>query len=260
MIPKVIHYCWFSEEKKPRLIRKCMKSWKRVMPEYEIRCWDGKALRQLIADGTAPAFVSEALAARKWAFAADWLRLYILYTCGGIYLDSDILVYKSFDKFLTHAFFTGTEKFDEGRGYEVEAGIMGAQPGLPMLKKAVDYFNDKQLLDASGHLAVPTLPVILADIYAELGYVREYKDQIFSTADGEYAFYAEHTFINNIDLRIRRDKGYCARHCNALSWNMQTSALLKTRRFILLNMPGVFWSLQRLRSYVRKDYRWKNKE
>ena len=227
------------------------------MPDYEIKCWDGDALQQLIDEGKTPTFVADALSAHKWAFASDWLRLYVMYNYGGIYLDSDILVYKSFDRFLQHSFFSGTKKCDEGRSYEVEGAIIGAVPGLSMFLKIMDYYKDKHLLDASGNLAVPTIPVVLMDFFSELGYVPVPKNQFMTTAEGEFAFYAEHVFINNIDLRINGDKGYYARHCNTLGWSMNPSMLLRIRRSLLIHTPSLFWSLQRLRSFARKDYRQK---
>ena len=254
MIPKVIHYCWFSTDRKPRLIRKCISSWKRVMPDYEIKCWDGQALQQLIDEGKTPAIVSEALAARKWAFAADWLRLYILYNYGGIYLDSDILVYKSFDGFLKHSFFSGTDKLNE-KTYEIEAAILGAVPGLPTVRKALAYYDDKHLFDDSGRLAIATAPTVLVDVFSEFGYVREYKDQFFKTDEGDFAFYAVNAFVNNMDLRIKGDKGYYARHCNTVSWCMHATALMKVRSFLLLHFPSVLWGMQRIRAFVNKNYR-----
>lgn len=247
MIPKVIHYCWFSTDKKPRLIRKCIASWKRVMPDYEIKCWDGQALQQLIDEGKTPAIVSEALASRKWAFAADWLRLYILYHVGGIYLDSDVLVYQPFDRFLHHSCFSGTDKYNDSI-YEIEAGIMGAVPGLPLIRKALLYYDDKHFLDDSGNLAILTVPNILVDTFSEIGYVREPKDQFLISDDDDYAFYANHAFINNMDLRIKGDKGYVARHCNMVSWCIHSSLLMRTRTAMIIHCPLLFWNLQKIRN------------
>lgn len=224
------------------------------MPDYEIKCWDGQSLQQLIDEGKTPAVVSEALAAHKWAFAADWLRLYILYTYGGIYLDSDILVYKSFDRFLQNSFFSGTDKLND-KVFEIEAGIIGSVPGLPTVNKALTYYNDKHLFGNSGELAIATAPVVLVDVFSKFGYVRECKDQFFKTTEGEFAFYAIHTFVNNMDLRIKGDKGYYARHCNTVSWCMHATTIMKVRSFMLLNFPSVFWSMQRFRSFVNKNYR-----
>lgn len=221
------------------------------MPDYEIKCWDGQALQQLINEGKSPTVVSEALASHKWAFAADWLRLYILYNVGGIYLDSDVLVYQSFDRFLHHSFFSGTDKFSTSV-YEIEAGIMGAVPGLQLIRKALMYYDDKHLLDNSGNLEILTIPNILVDIFSEIGYVREPKDQFLVSDDGDFAFYANHTFVNNNDLRIKRDKGYVARHCNTVSWCVYSSSLMRTRTFLLIHFPLLFWYLQKIRRIRRE--------
>lgn len=94
MIPKVIHFCWLSNEPYPDLIKKCIESWKEKLPDYAIKKWDTTNF-----DVTSVPFVKEAYECKKWAFAADYIRLHALYTEGGIYLDSDVRVLKSFDVF-----------------------------------------------------------------------------------------------------------------------------------------------------------------
>src|SRR5580704_2025815 len=104
MIPKKIHYCWLSGDAPPVKIRDCMDSWRKIMPDYELVCWDAKKF-----DIQSNMFVADACRARKWAFAADYIRLHALYTEGGIYLDSDVIVKKRFDPMLHHDFFTAME-------------------------------------------------------------------------------------------------------------------------------------------------------
>ena len=88
----------------PSEINECINSWKEVLPDYEIICWDeGKF------DIKSVPFVNEAYAEKKWAFAADYIRVYALFNEGGIYLDSDVLVKKSFDAFLNNKLFTAVE-------------------------------------------------------------------------------------------------------------------------------------------------------
>ena len=89
MIPKIIHYCWLSGEPFPKKIKKCIDSWKKKLPNYEIRCWNMDNF-----DIHSVRFVEEACSVKKWAFAADYIRLYALYTEGGIYLDCDVFVKK----------------------------------------------------------------------------------------------------------------------------------------------------------------------
>jgi mannosyltransferase OCH1-like enzyme len=99
MIPKKIHYCWLSGEKMPEDAISCMKSWQKMMPEYELVLWDTNRF-----DVNSVPFVAEAVSVKKWAFAADYIRLYALYTEGGIYLDTDVFVRKSFTNLLDCGF------------------------------------------------------------------------------------------------------------------------------------------------------------
>lgn len=105
MIPKVIHFCWLSGDPYPAKIKKCMKTWKKVMPDYEWKLWNLENFDL----NSAPAYVKEAVKARKWAFAADYIRMYALYTEGGFYLDSDVKVLKRFDEFRSYNFISSIE-------------------------------------------------------------------------------------------------------------------------------------------------------
>jgi mannosyltransferase OCH1-like enzyme len=92
MIPKKLHYCWFSGEPFPEDIQRCIDSWQKFLPDFEWVKWDReKALATKIP------WVSEAIQQKRWAFAADAVRLYALYTEGGLYLDTDVEVLKPFD-------------------------------------------------------------------------------------------------------------------------------------------------------------------
>ncbi|MDR1324003.1 MAG: polysaccharide biosynthesis protein [Candidatus Margulisbacteria bacterium] len=104
MIPKKIHYCWLSGEPLPKDILRCMQTWRDKMPDYEWVLWDKNRF-----DINSVDFVREACAAKKWAFAADYIRAYALYTEGGIYLDTDVIVKKSFDEFLQYDFFSAVD-------------------------------------------------------------------------------------------------------------------------------------------------------
>ena len=101
LIPKVIHFCWLSNDPYPLKIRRCMDTWKKVMPDYEVKLWNTDNF-----DIDSVPYVRQAFEARKWAFAADYIRMYALYTEGGIYLDSDVKILKRFDDFLHYSFFS----------------------------------------------------------------------------------------------------------------------------------------------------------
>ncbi|MDD6111608.1 MAG: glycosyltransferase, partial [Prevotellaceae bacterium] len=146
MIPKRIHYCWLSDEPFPRKIRKCMDTWRKTHPDYEIVRWSTENF-----DVESIPYVKESFEAKKWAFAADYIRMYALYTEGGIYLDSDVVLLKRFDDFLDNSFFSSMEYHTaqiekcgtmqyidaEGRrtadkyieGIQIQAAVMGAEKG-----------------------------------------------------------------------------------------------------------------------------------
>ena len=89
MIPKILHYCWFSDDTFPDKIRQCMASWERYLDGFNIKSWGMDDLRPLMKYP----FVAEAIKCRKWAFATDYVRLYALYTYGGFYFDSDVEIF-----------------------------------------------------------------------------------------------------------------------------------------------------------------------
>lgn len=174
MIPKIIHYCWFSGEKPNRFIRNCIKSWSKAMPDYEIRLWDAKSF-----DFDSIPFVRDALAHKKWAFVADYIRIYALYKYGGIYLDSDVKTYRSFDPFLNNRFFIGTEPLDEDN-VELESAIMGSEPGHPYLKECLEYYNTLEYVHGPEGWRTFTCPLIMSKILALRGYEYANKNQLLS--------------------------------------------------------------------------------
>ena len=95
MIPKVIHYCWLSGDPYPSLIKECLETWKKYLGDYEIWLWDRERF-----DIESTVWTKEAFECKKYAFAADYIRLYALCNYGEIYLDYDVTVYKSLDDIL----------------------------------------------------------------------------------------------------------------------------------------------------------------
>lgn len=134
MIPRKIHFCWLSNDDYPPLIRHCLNTWKDVLPEYEIILWDTKRFNV-----NSISWVKEAYDAKKYAFAADYIRLYAVYTEGGVYLDSDVEVIKSFNDLLQYKSFIGFEAATGG----IEAAIFGGEPGTPWCKKAMDFYENE---------------------------------------------------------------------------------------------------------------------
>lgn len=131
MIPKKIHYIWFGHGEKNERVKTCIESWKKYLPDYEIVEWNEDNFDINYND-----FTKQAYEAKKWAFVSDVARLWILYNEGGIYMDTDVEVYKPLDEFLNEEAFTGFEDVH----YPVTA-TMGAQKGNPVIKLMLDYYD-----------------------------------------------------------------------------------------------------------------------
>lgn len=210
MIPKTIHYCWFSDEPKPRTIRRCLESWGKVMPDYHIKCWDKNSF-----DFNSVPFVKDAMSAKKYAFASDYVRLFALYTEGGIYLDSDVYVRKKFDPFLSENFFCGTERYgsESVKMYRLEAAIMGAQKGHPFIKRCMSYYETHpfSIEKASKELI---MPIIISKYAEEWGY--QYKDELQKLPSMTVFPNTFFTNIHNFD--IPKPEELYAIHQNYGSW------------------------------------------
>ena len=137
-IPKVIHYVWLGHNEKSDLIKQCMETWKQL--GYEIKEWNEENF-----DINYNNFTKQAYEKKKYAFVSDVIRLYALYTEGGIYLDTDVMVYKSLDEFLDHEAFTGFECYN----YPVCA-TMGSVKGNPLIKELLDYYEGKDFEDTTN--------------------------------------------------------------------------------------------------------------
>lgn len=117
MITKRIHYCWFGGKPLNNLGKKCLKSWKKYLPDYEIVEWNESNF-----DLNCCRYVQEAAKEKKWAFVSDYARYKILYEQGGIYFDTDVEVLKSFDDILANGAFMGCENPDLNSTYAVNQG------------------------------------------------------------------------------------------------------------------------------------------
>lgn len=138
MIPHTIHYCWFGGKPLPKLMRKCIDSWQRFFPGYEIREWT-----EANFDVNMMPYTKEAYEAKKYAFVSDVARFWILYHEGGIYFDTDVEIVSSFEKIIANGAFMGVESLcNAGEFPKVNPGLgLGAEKGNPVLKSIFDYYR-----------------------------------------------------------------------------------------------------------------------
>ena len=151
MIPKKIHYCWLSADPLPELAQKCLSSWKQFLPDYEIVLWD---LNKFDINSTP--WTKESFESKKYAFAADYIRLYALYTEGGIYLDSDVEVIQSFNNFLNCESFIGFESSGD-----IEPAVLGAEKGSAWIGKSLKYYQNRHFVNSKGNYDTKPLPIVL---------------------------------------------------------------------------------------------------
>lgn len=148
MIPKKIHYCWFGNGQKKSLMKKCIQSWKRYFPEYEIIEWN-----ETNYDVRKNPYISEAYEAKKYAFVSDYARFDILYNYGGIYFDTDVEVIKSFASILSGGGFFGCEKSGM-----VNPGLgMAAPSGNSLYKEVIDYYEKQHFVRQDGTFDYTTI-------------------------------------------------------------------------------------------------------
>ena len=162
MIPQIIHYCWLSDDPIPTDLEKCMKTWKEHLPDYEFIKWDFTRF-----DKNSSKWVHQAFEAKKYAFAADYIRLYALYHYGGIYLDMDVEVIKSLNPFLELSTMIGFENSDKQK---LEAAVVGVEKHSKCVNTCLSYYENRSFIHNDGTFDVKVLPYVLRDQLIESGY------------------------------------------------------------------------------------------
>ena len=165
MIPKIIHLCWLSGDAFPRDIAVCLESWKQHLNDYEVWLWGkkpkdclGLKLIEKHFDIESVVWCKQAFEAKKYAFAADYIRLYALYNYGGIYMDSDVIVYKSFEGLLHLPYFIG-----EDYVHCFEPAIIGAEPHMEWINCVLDRYDGLDFINDDGRYNMRGLPVVFHD-------------------------------------------------------------------------------------------------
>ncbi len=231
MIPKKLHLCWLSGDEFPPLIEFCVNTWKKVLPEYEIVVWD----KQKFNLNSHP-WVKSAFDKKKYAFAADYIRFYALYTEGGIYLDSDVEVIRSFDSLLLNKAFIG---FEASTG-DLEAAVVGAEKGMEWCKNILDFYANRTFETDSNGGVDPSLfaPQVVRRVLNDSGVIvpDSAVHEIIEDTKSQITFYPSTSFSpieydkeksynesNSISLKYYSNpQTYCIHRFNA-SWGIKPS-------------------------------------
>ncbi len=187
-IPRIIHYCWFGMNTKPDIVERCIDSWRRNLVGYEIIEWNESNF-----DITSNTFVREAYETGKFAFVSDYVRVYALYHYGGIYLDTDVKVLKTFDDLLYHDSFWGFEQ----ENY-IATSTIGAAKGNQLIKIFLDTYSEINFLQKDGTHNNLTNVSIITNILQKHGLVSDGRYQEINAIGTFYpqTYFSPYDYIN----------------------------------------------------------------
>jgi mannosyltransferase OCH1-like enzyme len=220
MIPKIIHYCWLSGDAIPQDMVRLMNAWREKLPDYEFMLWnqDRFNINQSV-------WVKQAFEAKKYAFAADYIRLYAVYRFGGIYLDMDVEVLKSFNDLLNCEILLA---YENNVNQDFECGCFGAVPRSPYINTMLEYYEGRTFIKNDGSYDMLPIPKIMKQRLFAI--VQEQRVTIYS----EDYFTAKNIKTGVITVT---DNTYCIHHFSG-SWLDTTEQYLLERRIKIISLMG----------------------
>ena len=170
MIPKIIHYCWFGRNPLPESAVKCIDSWKKYLPDYEIKEWNEDNFDVNIIPYTADAYK-----VKKYAFVSDYARFWILYHYGGLYFDTDVEVIKNMDYIIENGPFMGCESdASHIKRMTVASGLgLSASPQMVIYKKILNKYQSCKFYTSKGSLNQVTVVGIVTSVLFNEGLVNK---------------------------------------------------------------------------------------
>lgn len=208
MIPQIIHYCWFGGNEKPDKAQKCIESWSRFAPGYEIREWN----EENIALEHCPQYVQDAYAAKKYAYVTDYVRLKVLYEYGGFYMDTDVELLKSLDPFRGDAGVIGFEN-DE---FVNSGQMLAAEAGHPILAEMMARYHEIAFYREDGSMYLLGCPHVNTEALVNHGLIRNGQEQ---TVGGFHVYPAD--WFNPLDSatgELQKTNNTVSIHWYSMSW------------------------------------------
>ncbi len=202
-IPKVIHYIWFGAAEKNLVIQECIRTWRSILPDYKVIEWNEN---NFSSENT---FYNKCMSEKRYAYASDYARLEILYSEGGIYMDTDMFVSQSFNELLKFSFFAGLER--EGI---IGSSIIGCVPKNEYLRGLIDLYHsfDDNLSWEKYHANT----VVISDYFRKFS-----KDTNFQDIDDVKIFNTDYFYPYPWDAPDKEFKKYISANTHAVHlWNL----------------------------------------
>lgn len=220
MIPRIIHLVWFGKKAIPSQFMYYIETWKKYLPDYEVKIWDENSF-----DVNMIPFTKEAFIAKKWAFISDFVRLYALYTYGGWYFDTDVELVNSFYEFENQQVVLSTDSV----GF-IESAIIGAEPKHLFFKMMIDVYKNLHFKNIDGSYNTEVINTYLQDVLRQFGYVQNNQLQLLKNGIVIYPDDYFHVY-NLVSGKVNRTSNTHSIHWHSLTWVSR-----KTRLFRFLRM------------------------
>lgn len=226
-IPKIIHYCWFGGRKKPKKIEKCIQTWKEILSDYEFIEWNESNF-----DVNSNEYVKQAYNEKKFAYVSDYARIKALYQYGGIYMDTDVMVYKSFNNLLDNKCILGFEQ-----GNYIATSFMACVPDHDLINKFIDNYENISFYNLDKSLDLTTNVQRLTQILEDRGLIRNNEFQKL----GDISVYPQEYFspydYGNC-IRENTENTYCE-HLFLVSWLPWTTKVKKAIKKVVIPIIGI---------------------
>jgi len=228
MIPKIIHYCWFGKKEKPEKIKKCIKSWYQHLPDYQIIEWNEDNFNVFELK-----YTKDAYEAKKYAFVSDVARVKALYEMGGIYLDTDVMVYKSFNEILDKVCVLGFEM----ENY-IATSFMACEPRHSLMNEFYKLYLELPFYDKNGNILSGTNVTKLTNMLTEKGL---YRNNCYQVIDDNIHIYPQEYFspYNYAwEYSEKTNKTICE-HLFYVSWMSKKTRMKKRVKKIVGKVIGI---------------------
>jgi len=231
MIPQTIHYCWFGRGKRSALLQRCMASWQRVLPDYQLKEWN---------ETNSPldnVYTRAAYEQKLWSRLSNYIRLYAVYQEGGLYFDTDVEVVRSFNSLLHHQCFLGFQQEAEDVDW-INSAVFGAERGHPFLRRGMELTLQKFTVEGEFYRSPTIQTIILKEMGLRAYGLQEIEGVTVSPAEYFYPY----PWFGKFSPDCITENTYCVHHW-AGSWLKPAKRKIPTPRQLIGRM---------LRTIVRK--------